>query len=138
MSAETLINLVVGISTGVATGLYSALIVARYQRFADLRAQLLKIIREIDTIHEGPHIIFPRRKEIPEFSSVACDFLFLQHRQAGDMTLRLSSEITTAMYLASNRKMDYESFSKSYSDWQDTCRNLAPSKKQLFQFWSGL
>lgn len=138
MNAETLISLLLGIPIGVISGLYSGLIVARYQRFADLRSQVLRVIREIDFIKEESRIAFPKRKDVPELFLVASDFLFLKHRRAGESTLKLASEINEALYLASNGNIDYEVFQARYSAWQDAGRSLGPSPIRLLRLWSGL
>ena len=138
MSAETLISFLLGIPVGVISGLYSGLIVARYQRFADLRSQVLRVIREIDFIDEASRINFPRRKDVPELILTASDFLFLKHRRAGENTLRLASEITEALNLASKGKMEYEVFQVRYSAWQHAGRSLSPSPSRLLRLWSGL
>ena len=138
MSIETLISVLVGISTGIITGLYTALIVARYQRFADLRGQVLRIIREIDFVHEGARVLFPRRKEVSDFSTIASDLLFLQHSEAADKLLKLSIEINETISYAINGSITIDSLTARFSSWQDTGRSLAPSKRQLFRLWSGL
>jgi hypothetical protein len=138
MSTETLISILLGIPIGVISGLYSGLIVARYQRFADLRLQVLRVIREIEFTKEESRIDFPRRKGVPELVIVASDFLFLKHRRAGESTLQLASEIEEALYLASKGKIGYEVFHARYSGWQDAGRSLGPNPIPLLRLWSGL
>jgi hypothetical protein len=139
MSRETWTSLILGLilsfPVGVISGLYSGLIVAQYQRFADLRAQALQIIREIDFIEEGPKIIFPRRKDVPEFTTISSYLRFLGHSHAADQVLRLQSEIADVIYHASHGRMTFEPFSKCYVEWQKKGRSLKPSV--LWILWPG-
>lgn len=138
MSSESLIALLLGVPVGIISGLYSGLIVARYQRFSDLRSQVLRIIREIDFIKENSRIDFPKRKDVPELTLIASDFFFLRHVRAGESTLRLQKEISEALYLASRGKISYETFESQYASWQDSGRRLRPNPIWLLRFWAGL
>jgi hypothetical protein len=138
MSRENLIALILSVPVGIISGLYSGLLVARYQRFSDLRSQVLRIIREIDFVDQNSQINLPRRREVPELSLIAGDFIFLQHAKAGKRTLCLQKEISEALYLASIGKLDYQAFEKQHSCWQDAARRLRPNPICLLRFWAGL
>jgi hypothetical protein len=138
MSCENLIALIFSVPVGILSGLYSGLIVARYQRFSDLRSQVLRIIREIDFVDENGQINLPRRKDVPELSLIAGDFMFLRHAKAGKRTLCLQKEISEALYLASLGKVNYETLEKQHASWQDDARRLRPNPICLLRFWAGL
>jgi hypothetical protein len=134
MSRETLIGLILGVPVEIISGLYSGLIVARYQRFADLRSQVLRIIREIDFVVETSHVKLLRRKDVPELSLIASDFVVLRHSKATKKTLCLQKEISETLYLASMGKVSYESLEKHYASWQDHARKLRPNPIFSYDF----
>ena len=138
MSQESWIALLISVPVGIVSGLYSGLIVARYQRFSELRARLLRIVREIDFMGDQQRIIFPARKDVPELTLIASDFFFLKHAGAGDETLRLEAEIKNAIYLGSHGKIDSETFSEKFSAWQSAGRRLKPNLIQLLRLRGGL
>lgn len=138
MSQEGWIALLMGVPVGIISGLYSGLIVARYQRFSELRARLLRIIREIDFIGDEKRITFPARKDVPELTPIASDFFFLQHTDAGEQTLRLQTAIKEAIYLGSLGRIDSELFGEKFLEWQEGGRRLKPNVLQLLRLWGGL
>jgi|ERR1039457_1700953 hypothetical protein len=133
-----ILSLILSLPVGVISGLYSGLIVARYQRFSDLRTRVLRIIREIDFIQEGSKFVFPRRKEVSELFFIASDFFFLSHERAGEETLRLEAEITETLRKASRGGIDFEAFNSIYLSWQERGRHLGPSLVWILRLWGGL
>ena len=138
MNNDAWVSLVMSIPVGILSGLYAGLIVARYQRFSDLRSKVLRIIREIDFVDEIERIAFPKRTELVELTLVASDFFFLKHERAGDETLRLQSEISESLRLGSQGELDYATFDRRYSDWQKRGRRLSPNLFWILRLWGGL
>ncbi len=138
MTHEGLVSLILSIPLGIISGLYAGLIVARYQRFSDLRSRVLWLIREIDFMQEGSRMTFPKRKETPELLLISSDFRFLRHTQAADESLQLLKEIDESIYGASKGTLDYETFERRYSEWQDRGRNLGPNLFWILRLWGGL
>jgi hypothetical protein len=138
MSKDTVISLVLSIPLGIISGLYAGVVVARYQRFADLRLQAKKIILEIDWIQEEDKIVFPRRTSLREFSTIASDFLFLGHKAAGTNVLEIQASATRAISEARVGRFSFEEFSESYGNWQYRIRGLAPHMFPILKMWGGL
>jgi hypothetical protein len=122
----------------ILSGLYAGLIVARYQRFADLRLQAKKVILEIYYIHQDSKMTFPKRKSVPEFVIIASDLFFLKHKKAGIAINQLSTEIYSTINEAETGKMDCETFKKCYQSWQDSINNISPSLLQIIRLRGGL
>lgn len=137
---ETITNLIFSIPPGIISGLYAGIVVARYQRFADLRLQAKKIILEIEYLSDsnGNRITFTKRKDIPEFSIIGSDLLFLRHKKAADTILQLSKDVKSAIIKAEVGQIDLYSFSNDYQSWQVSIRSISPSPLQLLRLWGGL
>ncbi|MCX7069355.1 MAG: hypothetical protein NTW85_16935 [Methylococcales bacterium] len=135
---EIITNLVFSIPPGIVSGLYAGIVVARYQRFADLRLQAKKLILEIEFINHGNKIIFPKRKGIPEFDIIVSDLLFLRHKKAAETILQLSVDIRSAITRAEAGQIDINSFNNDYLSWQVSIRSISPSPLQVLRLWGGL
>jgi hypothetical protein len=138
MLKETIISLLLSIPIGIISGLYAGLVVARYQRFADLRLQAKKIIIEIDWIWEENKIVFPRRSNVREFSTIASDLLFLGHKAAGKNVLEIQHSVTRTISEARDGRVSFDEFSESYGNWQYRIRSLAPQTLPILKIWGGL
>jgi hypothetical protein len=138
MSKETIICLVLSIPLGIISGLYAGVVVARYQRFADLRLQAKKIILEIDWIWEEDKMVFPHRTNVREFSTIASDLLFLGHKAAGKNVLEIQDSVTRTISEARVGRISFEKFSDSYGNWQYRIRSLAPQMFPILKIWGGL
>ena len=138
MSKETIISLLLSIPLGIISGLYAGVIVARYQRFADLRLQAKKVILEIDWNWEEDRMVFPRRTNVREFSTIASDLLFLGHKAAGTNVLEIQYSVTRTISEASDGRVNFEEFSESYGNWQYRIRSLAPQTFTILKIWGGL
>ncbi|MCP5135224.1 MAG: hypothetical protein H6981_00270 [Gammaproteobacteria bacterium] len=138
MSKETILSLLLSVPIGIISGLYAGVIVARYQRFADLRLQAKKIILEIDFIWEDTKMVFPRRKEIPEFSTISSDLFFLGHKSAGTKVLEVCQDIQRSIMEASAGRVNSESFNQKYISWQREIRSLSPEMLPILRIWGGL
>jgi hypothetical protein len=138
MSKETIISLVLSIPLGIISGLYAGVVVARYQRFADLRLQAKKIILEIDWIWEEDKMVFPHRTNVREFSTIASDLLFLGHKAAGTNVLEIQDSVTRTISEARVGSISFEEFSDSYGSWQHRIRSLAPQMFPILKIWGGL
>jgi hypothetical protein len=138
MSIETIISLVLSIPIGIISGLYAGVVVARYQRFADLRLQAKKLILEIDWIWEDAKIAFPRRDNVREFTTIASDLFFLGHNDAGKNVLEIRDSVTRTMMEARAGKINCDGFSQSYGSWQYQIRSLAPHIYPILKIWGGL
>lgn len=135
---EIIKNLVFSIPPGIVSGLYAGVVVARYQRFADLRLQAKKLILEIEFIKHDNKIIFPKRKDFPEFDIIVSDLLFLRHKKAAETILQLSVDIRSAITRAEAGQIDITSFNNDYLSWQVSIRSISPNPLQVLRVWGGL
>lgn len=138
MSPESITSVLLSIPIGLLSGLYAGIIVARYQRFADLRNQAVRIIREIDFFLEGQRIRLLRRTEVPELVLISSDLIFIKHRKAGKDLLHLMPEIHESLFLAPLGQISFEVFSSNHKSWQTSINALKPNKLQLFSFFAPL
>lgn len=138
MTNETILSLLLSVPIGIISGLYAGIIVARYQRFADLRLQAKKLILEIDFIWEDTKMVFPRRKEVPEFSTIASDLFFLGHKSAGTKVLEVLQDIQRDIAEASAGRVNFEYFNEEYGNWQHQIRSLSPEMIPILRIWGGL
>ena len=138
MSNDTIFSLYLSIPIGLISGLYAGLVIARYQRFADLRLQAKKIILEIDYISEGTKMLFPHRQDTREFHIIASDLLFLGHTSAGIKMLEISQEIQQSISEAKSGTIDFKKFDEKYLSWQQSIRSLSPKMLQIMRLWGGL
>ncbi|WP_306590045.1 hypothetical protein [Geothrix sp. 21YS21S-4] len=138
MSTETILSLAISIPLSVLCGLFSGLVVARYQRFSDLRYQAKKVIWEIGFVSEGDHLEFPSRTEAPELSSIASELLFLKHREAAETLLRLHAGMYGSIQDARMGRISFEKFNKIYGGWQESIMAISPNMRQLLRLRGGL
>lgn len=136
---ETLLGVLLGIPPGIIGGIYAGLIVARYQRFADLRSEILRIIRAIDFImDQDDQVQIKTNKDIADLLYIAGDFAFLRHKNAYMITATLSNEISDSNYQAKSGMLGYDKYSEKHKKWQQQARSISPNPFVLLWLWSGL
>lgn len=138
MTDETLLGVLLGIPPGIFGGIYAGLIVARYQRFADLRSELLRIIRAIDYMDENGRVQIKENKNIADILHIAGDFAFLCHKGAFKITSTLYSEIANTNHHAKSGRLGYDQYSVQHKKWQQQARSISPNPLVLLRFLSGL
>jgi hypothetical protein len=138
MKSETVISLVLALPIGVATGIYSGMIVSRYVRFADLRNQLLRIIRSIYFMQEQDHVDIKNDQDVSKIIFISSDLFFLQHQKAGYEVSTLLSEIDRTKILALTGKINVGAYESKHREWQSIANSLTPNRLVLFSFWSRL
>lgn len=138
MTDETLLGVLLGIPPGIIGGIYAGLIVARYQRFADLRSELLRIIRAIDFMDENGRVQITEHKDTADILHIAGDFAFLRHKCAFEITSELNAAISTTNYRAKGGGLTYQQYSAQYEKWQHRARSISPNPLVLLRLWSGL
>ena len=127
-----------GVVVGLLSGVYAGLVVARYQRFADLRLQAKRLVLQAEYIWEGNKMFFLKKIDMSEFDIISSDFYFLNHRDSGDKMLSLISQITSSVFDAENGIIGFTEFDKKYLSWQKDIRSLKPNYWQLIKLWGGL
>lgn len=138
MTDETLLSVLLGIPPGIIGGIYAGLIVARYQRFADLRSELLRIIRGIDFMDENGRVRITENKDTADILHIAGDFAFLRHKHAFEIASGLNAEISSTNHQAKGGGLTYEQYSEQYRKWQHRARSISPNPLVLLRLWSGL
>lgn len=138
MQSDTIISLILALPIGVVTGLYSGVIVSRYSRFADLRNQLLRIIRTIDYMQEQGRVDIKNDQDVAKTTLIASDLFFLKHRRAGEVVSALRSDMDHMKILAMSGQTDVSGYEESYKKWQKIANDLTPNRLVLLSFWSKL
>ena len=142
MSHETILSIVIGafisVPIGIIGGLYAGLLVARYQRFADLRLKARRVVQELGFIQEGNRIEIRGPRETPELGFIASELLFLQHREAAEVLLKLGPEIYSTLMDAEMNRITLADLYEKYDDWQDATIGISPNRWQILKIWAGL
>ena len=87
------INIGLSIVTGIISGVYTGLVMAKFTSFCQARLMIVTICREFDaggTNGVLDSASFPRKDEIVHH---ACTLLYLGHKSAGEKALRISKEV---------------------------------------------
>ena len=135
MSIDSVVSLLLGIPIGLVSGLYTGLIVTRYARFAELRNEILRVIRVIDFMEDNGSIDIRHDQDVPKLHLIASDLLFLGHHAAGEQTLKLVQDMSHTNYSAKHGKMSIHEYGEKYSEWQTTARRLPGNKLVLWSLW---
>jgi hypothetical protein len=138
MSPETIASTLISIPIGLVSGLYAGLVVARYQRFADLRLQAKRVVIELGCSMEGDHMVFPGRTETPELAIIASDLLLLKHRHAAEVLLKLTSQIYATIQDAKMGRITFSDYQHQLLSWQSAINAISPSPIPLLRLWAGL
>lgn len=132
LSLDTIVSLVLGVPIGLVSGLYTGLIVTRYTRFAELRNEVLRLIRTIEFMQNGEQIDIENDRNVPKLALISSDLLFLGHHKAGETITKLWTEMSKINYEAKHGRIGIVEYSKYYSDWQKLGRKLPGSKRVLW------
>lgn len=138
MLSESTISLLLGIPIGIITGLYSGVIVSRYVRFAELRNQVLRIIRAIDFIQEPHGVAIRNNQDVSTLTFIASDLMFLEHRRAGEIVSTLRAEIDEISLHAKVGRLNVSAYGQDFARWQQTARSLPPNRLVLWSLWGRL
>lgn len=138
MTCEALLSLVLGIPIGVVTGLYSGIIVSRYSGFAELRNQLLRIVRNIDYMEEQGRVDITNDQDVGKIQTIIGDLFFLKHMKAGEEMCSVLKSIDHMKMLAASGKTNISEYEKCYLEWQKTVRCLTLNRFILFSLWAKL
>lgn len=135
---EMSVTFLLSIPIGIISGLYAGLVVARYQRFADLRLEAKKVILQIDFLWEDDHMVFPGRAEIPEFSRISSDLAYLGHKSAAKVVSEIWQDVGRHITKSQTGRFSYEAFNSKYAEWQRSIRGLSPRPWSIIKLWGGL
>jgi len=129
---ELLKNIILGLFTGMATGLYSGLIVTKYHNFLNIKNEALRAIQKIDYMLSGAKIEITNSSDISNLQYIASELCRLKHQEAGEEILKLFKEINTINIQAGTGQIEFESYKSCHLKWQESVRNLSPSKLVIF------
>jgi len=120
-------ELFVALTTGVITGIYSGLVVARVARFAGLQNEAKRLVQALDWI-EGDAVIEAltikgMERVNAQLALISSELFFLRHLAAGDALNRVASEFIQII----GRRRIGENFGKRHSGWQKTIREMRPN-----------
>jgi len=125
-----------GIVTGVISGLYTAFVSERIQRFYQIRNEALRRIRSIDFMFGDANFKTSRTNvqladASREFSLLTSELYSLGHRRAGDVLNQMAKEFVSIM-AASSIPSDFD---ETYAKWQKELRNVPPSRWVYYRPW---
>jgi len=130
-------GLIVGTLIGAAFAFPSGVILARWQRFYQIRDDALRIIQMIDFVNEGGRVAFIRSPEVEKLTLLAGDFFRIRQSAAGEKLGMINQEIINYLYVTPAARSDYTAFERSYAEWQHTLRNLTGDAWGYLQMRSG-
>jgi hypothetical protein len=134
MSSESIISLFLGFPLA----LYGSVVFSRFSRFAELRNEVLRIIRTIDFMQEQSGVSITNVQDVPKLTLIASDLLSLKHREAAEVVSAIRSGIDEISMHAKIGRLNVSAFGQSYSNWQSMARELPPNKLALWNPWSKL
>jgi hypothetical protein len=122
--------------TGVMSGLYTAFVSERVQRFYQIRNEALRRIRSIDFIFDDPNFKATRTNmqladAQHEFGLLASELYGLGHKRAGDVLKKMANEFASIGSMPSVPS----DFEETYSRWQTELRGLPPSRWVYYRPW---
>jgi len=120
---------------GLITGVYTGLIVSRIARFAELRAESLRIIRSINYIQEPIGLAIWNDSDVSRLGLIASELLFLKHNKAAKLMLTVEGSIINEKLNAGSGQIGFTEYNQSMKDWQSTLRNLPMNLLVLFAPW---
>jgi hypothetical protein len=125
-----------GVVTGVLSGLYTAFVSERIQRFYQIRNEALRRIRSIDFIFDDPNFKASRTNmqladAQREFDLLASELDSLGHKRAANVLRKIANECASIQALPSVPS----DFDKTYSRWQTELRGLPPSRWVYYHPW---
>lgn len=138
MDTETLTGLALSLPIGVASGLYSSLVVSKIARFSALRSECLRVVRGIDFIGEGNDILITGAEYLNQLPLIAGEMMHLGHKRSGMLVSELYSAILSRNIEAQRGQISLENYGKHFSTWQAKTRDLNPSIWQLYWPFSKL
>jgi len=119
------------LAIGIATGLYTGGLVTQLVRFASLKNEALRLVREIDF---GDDLV-PWSTTIQQinqaqrrFVNISSDFYYLRHVRAGNTINELSNEFAAF----SPNIPAAQVVSDAYLRWQQTLRKMPPNWLRVF------
>jgi hypothetical protein len=115
---------------GIAAGLYTGGLVTQLVRFAGLKNEALRLIREIDfgDLVPWPTTIEQLRSAQRKFVNISSDFCYLRHVRAGNTINELSNEFGAF----SVNVPSAQAVSDSYLRWQERLRKMPPNWLRVF------
>jgi hypothetical protein len=138
MNIDPLLGLFLSLPIGVASGLYSSLIVSKIARFSALRSECLRVIRGISFIGESQNIVVLGKENVAQLPLIAGEMRHLGHKKAGAIASELYSSILGCNIAAEYGKISVEDYGRNFALWQEKSREMSASLWQLYWPFSRL
>lgn len=129
---EVTLGLLGALVTGVVSGLYSGVVIARYSRFSNLRSEALRLVRSIDYMQEPVSLVVANAEGVSKLPLIASDLAFLGHKAAAMELLDLSKNLAALTHSAIYRSMRVEMIEETLNSAQVRVRSLRCSTKVIF------
>lgn len=128
---SVLLSIPIGVCTGLISGLYGGIVVARYSAFDSLKKEALRVVRTIDYFSEGSGIRVSNHHDIVQLPLIASELLGDGHRETGRVVLDAFSRLNEIVESARHGKIGYSEFSDIMRDLQVNLRCAKPSWLRL-------
>lgn len=129
MTSDSLLALILSLPIGIASGLYSSLIVTKYARFSELRREALRIIRLINYIGDDTRVTVQEPANLSSLALIASDLYGLGHPSAGGTINSLYDAILGANRSVLSGAMDLRTYASQHGEWQRQARDIDPNMK---------
>jgi len=130
-----IVGVITGLITGLFTGMYSSFVVTRYYIFLSLKNEVLRTIQRINYQSADSRLVLSNSLDIGNLLYMSSDFCRLGHNSAQSVTDNLFKEISRVNIQAGAGQLTIDEYEKHFLDWQQSARNIAPSKRQIFFFF---
>lgn len=134
MSTEAIISLLLGIPIAF----YCSAVYGRVSRFAEVKREVLRIIRSVDFMQEEPGVTITNDEEIPKLTLVVSELLSLKHHEAAEEVAKIHSDFQEIGMHAKIGRLDASEFNQNYSNWQAAANNLPPNRLVIWSPWPTL
>lgn len=146
-----ILNILIGIFTGIISGWYTGFAMAKYSAFCQIRSEIIYICRNLSVTATNGEIDGFSFEKYYEIDNLASNFLYLKHKDAGNAAFKLCKDIRNIQMkldyiircrranqpICSNEITAEEVFIKM-QEWQVASRKLTPSKVVIFVPWGHL
>lgn len=127
-------SIAIGFVTGLATGLYSSLVVTRYFFFLGFQNEILNTIKKIDYMLIDSKLVISNNTGIGNIFYVSTNFYRFHFKAAGDAASNLFSEISRVNIQAAKGLVSCAEYENHFLGWQKSARNIALSWRQILFF----
>lgn len=130
MESLIVMDILINIILSILSGIYAGLIVARFVKFEEIRAQVKRIVQDIDFMNEGPNgeLVIINEPKIRDLDYCYSELLYLKHKNSANVVGSLITAISNTKIAPFQATGDIGDF---YIVWQRMVREMAPNIRVL-------